>query len=532
MYSFIKSVTDSETGFKLHRPLAGWSFAIIIGTAIGFHWGGSLLWLVAATVAMVWAWGTRRVLPLLFACLALVAWRAALLHERNVVVLNRLETLRGETFELKVTVANDCHIVQRKRGGAYCSFSVDRATFPDGMEVHGTNLLVNFYDKSGEFPCIGETWKVQGKLLHLRSLYRMTLSVRGETAERLPDESRVNYPQYFLSQFRNRLAENLARGVTPSEALLTQTMTLGTRKKLPYTARKLYADTGIIHIFAISGLHVGIVAGILVWILAWSGVLIRTRWLILFPALFSYLLLTGIPPSATRACVMAVIYCFAPSVLRRSDACSAFFVTAAAVLLISPGWIANVGALLSFSVMGGILLLIGPLSYFLNCLFRSKVQRNVVGELPRHQPWHLKLRHGIALILALTISAWIASLPFSLYFFGRISIAGLVLNLFVPTVTIAIVWCACVSAFAGFVLPVVSVILNRLNAFFLECITWAAEGLHTMPWSLVELNEPIGCLLTLLLEASMILIGLWLKGVESRMRFNDLHDPQNYRFFI
>ena len=536
MASLAQTLFDPEIGYRPHRPFIGWAGAIVVGTALGFFFGLPFLWLFVATFCVSLTWrkkGCRHAtLILLFACLSLTAWRAAIVHDRNAAVREQLDTLRerGDTFPLKVTVSNDRQVIWRKRGGPYCRFSVDDAWLPDGTAVHGTNLLVHYYAPSGIFPETGQTWLLHAKLHKTVWHNRMRLSARGETARRLPDEEHRRDPQYGFAKLRDRLAQHLALGVSPAEARLTQTMVLGVRNCLSYDERQRYADAGIIHIFAISGLHVGIVAGFLIWFLAWVGIRLRTRWLILLPALVGYLLVTGVPPSAARACVMALILCVAPAVMRRADAPSALFATAAGVLLIEPGWIANVGALLSFGVMGGILLWMKPLAYFANLLMRSRPQRNPLGDLPQAPPWHLRARQSFATLLGLAISAWMAALPLSLFFFGRVSFIGLFLNLVVPSMTLVIVWCACVSVLMGFLIPAISVFLNRVNAFLLNAINGLSDLFLPFPWVVFETTNRPGLTLTLLMEFALILGGLWIRTLETRLRHADPLDPETHRF--
>lgn len=535
MSSFSEQLFDPDIGFCRHRPLFGWTLALAFGTGLGYFFGGAWSWLLLATGAVVLAWRTKRIsvsVWLLLTCFALAGWRAALLHDRNVEVLSQLRAYQqaGETFELKVTVSNDRHIIQRKRGGPYCRFSADDAWLPDGTAVHGTNLLIYYYDRSGVFPETGETWRLKAKLRANSHPRRMSLSVRGETAVHVPEEDRLLHWEYALVDFRNRLAEHLALGVSEAEAVLTQTMVLGTRARLPYQLRQRYADAGIIHIFAISGLHVGIIAGLVVWLLAWSGLRLRMRILVLCPVLVGYLLLTGVPPSATRACLMALMYCFAPTFLRRADGASALFATAMVVLIVEPGWIANAGALLSFCVMGGLFLFTKPFTYFLNRLFRSTLHRSLLGDIPLVRPWHVALRQHLALLIGLSTAAWIAVLPLCLYFFGRVSLIGILLNLFIPSLTVIVVWAACLSAFAGFVLPIASEVMNRFNAFLLSVIDTLAQKALELPGAVYELEHAPGVTVALLMGAGLIVFGMWLGVQERRCRRQDPLDPETFDF--
>ena len=527
---FFSSFVSPETEFRLHRPIVGWTSAIVLGTALGFFYGGGLFWLCVATCTCFCAWrkGAKASLLLCLTLLALVAWRASAVHDRVQASRERVEDIEeeGEPFELTATVSPDRRIVERKRGGPYCRFTADHVRLADGSELPGITFHIFYYDKRGLFPLPGETWRMIATLRHGNLAYRRNLSVRGERAYHLPEEDRHDAPRYRIAAFRNRLAEHLALGVSPEEAGLTQTMTLGTRSRMTYQTRQRYADAGIIHIFAISGLHVGIVAGLLVWLFAYAGLTLRLRAFLFFPALVAYLLLIDVPPSAARACLMAIIYCFAPCFLRRPSAASAFFFTAAAVLLVEPSWIANAGALLSFGVLGGILLYLHPLAYLFNFAMGSRKEKKPLGTLPQPPAWHMRLRRGVATLLALTLSAWLASIPLCLYFFGRFSLAGLLLNLFVPSLTLVIVWCACLSVGFGFVLPIVSVLLNRFNAFLLALVDACSSCLLEQPWAVVELSDSISPALMLLLEGVFIALGLLLQQVERYLRARDPRDPQ------
>ena len=536
MSTFSTQLFDPHIGFNRHRPLFGWTMAFVFGTGLGYFFGGAWGWLIMATAAMVVAWRAKPegvATWVCLACLALAGWRSALLHDRNEAVLTQLKAYQAsaELFDLKVTVSNDRQIVQRKRGGPYCRFSADDAWLPDGSEVHGTNLLVYYYDRNGNFPKTGETWLLKAKLRANSHPQRMSLSARGETAQHLPQEDQRSNVEYVLAHFRNRLADHLALGVNEAQAVLTQTMVLGTRARLPYQLRQRYADAGIAHIFAISGLHVGIIAGLLVWLIAWGGVRLRMRIWLLLPALLGYLLLTGVPPSATRACLMALMYCFAPTLLRRPDGASALFVTAAIVLVVEPGWIANAGALLSFCVMGGLFLLTKPFTYFINRFLGSPLQRTPLGEMPLERPWHVAVRQYLALLIALSCAAWLSVLPLCLYFFGRVSLVGLLLNLIVPSVTMIVVWTACLSAFCGFLLPALSAVMNRFNAFLLSLVDRLAHSALEIPGAVWELEHQPGVTVSLLMGAALIVFGLWLGMHERRCRQADPLDPENFNFF-
>lgn len=518
-------------GVPLRRPLFGWVAAIVCGTALGFFFPFSICWICAATGSLLLAWIRRfRFLAsgaLIVTCFFLSAWNAAeeqLVHRETLSRLTEARESR-EVITLTGIVGNARTIINRKRGGPYCRFNLDSARFADGKPIAGTQVNVYYYDRSGDFPEVGEAWQLTGKLRRHSAYGTHTLSAQGKTAKPLPEQNRCYRVTYLLYPVREALARNLAIGVSDEEALLTQTMVLGGHKKLPYTLRRRYADAGILHIFAISGLHVGIITGLLVALIATFGLSLRVRVLVLLPILLLYLLLTGVPPSATRACVMALLYFFGSVFLRKSNLAAAFAVTAAAVLILEPAWIANLGALLSFGVMGGILLWMHPLTTLVSKLLRVKRHRTLLANEHLGLAWHVRLRLVFSTYVALTLSAWLAAFPLTLVFFGRVSLVGLLLNAFVPTLTIGIVWMACISSFVGFILPPLALVLNRLNALILSLIDQLAQYLIPLPGAVMEFPGSPGVFLFFILEGLFIWGGIKLRQWEWKVLHAEEEDP-------
>lgn len=529
----LRLLTDPETAPCLRRPIIGWSLLIVCGTAAGFAFGPPLFWLITGTCLALPTWFfRRRLLPMAGLCIALAAWNAAKVRIQHEESSSRLDALPGQTVPLRVLVSDGYRIVPRKNTVPYCRFQAAEAWLEDGHRLRGVNLTVNFYDRNGHFPQIGETWEGTVTFHLTRYPHTATVSMRSENARIVQDAPTLSFFRRTMAAVRKALARNLHIGVSDEAALRAQSITVGSFRKLPYEERQLYSDTGIIHIYSISGLHVGIIVGILAWLVAWSGLYLRSRWIILIPALVAYLLMTGVPPSATRACIMAAIYCFAPCFMRKPDTSTTFFVTLAGCMLIMPEWIRHIGALLSFSALGGILLYYSPLDYFLNRLLHSHPRRNALGDLPKAIPAHVRLRRGAAAVLALTVSAWVATLPLALCFFGRVSIGGMLLNLFVPSLAVVVVWLSVFSATAGFFLPILSSVLNKLTDAILSFIRDAAARIAQESWCVAVLEVPAGGLSTCILGAGIIFLGLWLRALERSCRNADPRDPTAYRFVV
>lgn len=399
--------------------------------------------------------------------------------------------------------------VERKRGKPYYKFKAIEPTFSDGTPIQHTKLNIHFYnndetlllENGSPFPQRGEHWQLDLMFHKSKSTYpqSLTATARPTNAHLLPKKQ--THPKMENQTFED---DEPFDAITPLRSIL-----LGAHYKLPYEMRQQYADAGIIHIFAISGLHVGILCSLFVLILSWVNVRIYRRFFFLFPILIGYLLLTDAPPSATRACIMAIIYCFAITQFRKGDMLTSLLITADIVILWNPFWLYHIGALLSFSVMGGLLLWYKPLTlFFARCFF---VLPDIDNPIPECYPIGKRLRYWLARVFSVTCAAWIVALPLCLYFFQRVSLVGLILNLFVPFLTIFIVWGGILSACIGFFLPCVSAFLNKGCALLLEFIYKTTSCAVELPFATVRLNAPPHGLLVICFMLLILFLGLYLR---------------------
>ncbi len=425
--------------------------------------------------------------------------------------LQRLVHARNTQSPLRITLTVDpdhYQIKQPKRGAPYCSFEAFAACFEDQVPLPSLTLTIQYRNPEGVFPQPNERWQMEvvfnkGSSPHPK---RMTARTTAQQSQRLmlaeanPHRKSINEPPPQPA---------LTDGDRPfNPTLPLKSILLGGHYKLPYDTYQCYAAVGIIHVFAISGLHVGILVSLIFFLLRWCTISLSKRFFILLPLLLCYLLLTGAPPSATRASIMALIYCFAMTPYRRFDSLTALLITAV-IAALNPLWVIHIGALLSFCVMGGILLFFQPLTLTFARLFHA--EPSLEDPHPINFKTFKRCRYHFAQICALTLAAWIAALPLCIHFFGRLSFIGLLLNLVVPTLTIVIVWCAALSALLGFIHPLFSMILNTFNGFLLTQIDALARWAFEIPYAFLDFDLQPHWFITLFFEISLILLGLFFR---------------------
>ena len=194
---------------------------------------------------------------------------------------------------------------------------------------------------------------------------------------------------------------------------------LGDRSRLTADVTDQFAQTGLLHVLAVSGLHVLLVGFVIYEVarpmlmrfqLGWRAVE-GVRAGLTLALLAGYVLLTGAPASVVRAVVMAALLMGGVLVQRSGHALNALGVAACVLLLWRPGQLFEAGFQLSFAAVGGIVVL-NPL--VINSL-PEKWQRGGVAE------WLLRM-------VTVSLAATLGTLPVLLWHFGYVSFAGLVLN--------------------------------------------------------------------------------------------------------
>lgn len=237
--------------------------------------------------------------------------------------------------------------------------------------------------------------------------------------------------QVAFSELRQRAKQSLSMGEAGREDLarVYRAMLLGERLDLTPAQKKNFRLSGTAHLFAISGLHVGIIAGILFGVLNLFRLGEGTRWLLGMLLLGFYVLLTGAPPSAQRAYLMVLCLWGGRLVNRGYAGGSALFASAFAVTLLDPRQPFMLGFQLSYAVVFAILIYGVPLAEAI----RNRLQPDAYSLRPERLLRRF-LRYT-AMSFAISLGAFLGSAPFMIWRFEIFPIAAVVLN--VPLLPLA-----------------------------------------------------------------------------------------------
>ncbi|MFC2058174.1 ComEC/Rec2 family competence protein, partial [Chloroflexota bacterium] len=225
-------------------------------------------------------------------------------------------------------------------------------------------------------------------------------------------------PQEWLYALRNRMSRSLDSALHEPQGSLAQAILLGKRSTIPDETKDSFAETGTSHLLAISGLHVGILAGLTLSIGVWIfGRRRPTYFILALIAVWGYALLSGLHAPVLRASIMGSLWLFADYIGRPNSALTSLLFAAALMLGIHPSILGEISFQLSFAAMAGLVLLTPR--------FQS-LGRRLLGDAAGS-------RRSVSFVitsLSITLGAVLATLPITAYYFHKISLVALPANFF------------------------------------------------------------------------------------------------------
>lgn len=221
----------------------------------------------------------------------------------------------------------------------------------------------------------------------------------------------------IIVDVRKTLATIINRNHDQAQSSFLKGILLADRSGISPDLKQSFVNTGTIHVLAVSGLHVGIIAFIFYVFFGMLRISKKLLLVLTMLGLIFYMYLTGSPPSVVRATIMACAVLSAQLVESKIDVYQSIGLAAMAILVLNPSQIFNVGFQLSFSAVLSIVYLYPKLDV-------------IIEKIPN---WILKYRpiSYILRLFAVSFAAQIGTLPFTAYYFERVSIVALGVNLIV-----------------------------------------------------------------------------------------------------
>jgi competence protein ComEC len=265
--------------------------------------------------------------------------------------------------------------------------------------------------------------------------------VEGETA----------YFDNLIFTIRKNIDEQIRKIYNPVTAGFLRGILLADRSEIKYNEKQDFINSGVIHILAVSGLHVGYILLIFTFIFGRFNIYVKSILTIIGLVLF--LLITGVPPSAFRATVMTIVLISAFLMNKSTNLLNSVAIAALIILIINPEELFNAGFQLSFSAVISIAV-VYP-------VFREKI---------KEMNFQNRLLQGLFLLLGVSLAAQIGTLPVTIYYFGKISLVALFTNLLVIPAVGIIVGIGIFSLFLSILLPFITSFFTIVNELLVKTI--------------------------------------------------------------
>ncbi len=292
-------------------------------------------------------------------------------------------------------------------------------------------------------------------------------------------------------RFRVWAQRTLAHGL-PAEDLelrLLWAMTLGWKTALTDEVAEPFMQSGTMHIFAISGLHIALIAGILVAVLRAAQLPRSACGAVIVPLIWFYTAATGWQPSAIRSTIMMTVIIAGWALRRPGNLLNSLAGSGLLILLWQPAQLFQASFQLSFFVVLAIALLLPPFENLRQRLLQT--DPFLPDELrPRWQRWLDTPVRFITTSFATSLAAWLGSLPLIAHYFHLVTPASLLANLLIVPLSSLALMCNLGALVTGDWLPVATDTFNHSGWFFMRGMIAFSRWVTALPLAFFHVRGP------------------------------------------
>ncbi len=261
-----------------------------------------------------------------------------------------------------------------------------------------------------------------------------------------------------LALIRNAVGKALDTALTEDGASMMRALLLADKSGIDSEVKEGFSTLGISHLFAVSGLHLSILMGMLAFLFEKLELRKPLAYPILAVVTLSYILLTGFAPSMLRAGGMLLLFYLSRFSRRHRDSITSLLVATSLIVILSPNAILDAGLLMSFAATGGILVIGAP------CL-RAIGEKRLFRSKKRSVKLMASTLSYLLSSVVLSLSATAAILPILYLMKERVFFFVFLSNLvFTPFFSLLI-----------FLMPLVLLFLPIRPIVF--CLSWLINGL-------------------------------------------------------
>lgn len=495
------SFDDSRKG-GAKRPILYLAVSFSLGIIFSFHFNIRPFWaiLFSACFAMLVLLLSKRRLPSHLSLYLAIFFLGAASYQNSVILpydhISRFATEEPRKIFIKGVVATDPLTKETFYKQEKASFTVNANSYNEGNGWKNIEGLVNvdLYAGKGKTVSFGDELILEGLISRPASLknpglfnYSRYLEIKGVYAHLKVREDMVfeisgkgsgNHLKLAAYNFRHYIRDTLDKYLEAPYSDFLKAILIGVRSGFDDDIKEDFIKTGTVHILAISGLHVGLIAGA---ILAFFGLLrVPKRYNLIVTAIFLifYSFVAGSNPPIIRAVIMFSMLVIGYLINRDSDLLNSLSLAALLILLWNPKEIFDPSFQLSFLSVASIILFAPKID---NLLMANTIKRDSV--LKRTEAYLLK---GISVSLA----AWIGTWPIIASYFNIVSPIAVISNLIV----IPALFLITVSSFIFFpltIIPnVIAVMFGKYLSVLERTLFFINHYLALFPFSYFRIGAP------------------------------------------
>lgn len=222
---------------------------------------------------------------------------------------------------------------------------------------------------------------------------------------------------FIFYRLRREIGKKADKLFSKQTSKIVKAICIGDRHDLDKDIVNLFTKNGTVHILSVSGLHTGLIYGLIMFFMGMFRISMPKRHIVALIILWCYSLITGMPPSVIRAATIITFIVIGNITQKNYTPINSIAASAFIILLFAPNMIYSLGFQFSYSAYTGIILIFPLLSKNFKTL--NKVTKYILS------------------MLCLTLAAQIASFPLSIYYFHQFPLGSFIANLIVvPIMTI------------------------------------------------------------------------------------------------
>ena len=326
----------------------------------------------------------------------------------------------------------------------------------------------------------------------------------------------LNPVLFLVERCRREIRDFFTAHLASPEAEIAIALITGEQSGIPQEMRDQFSITGVVHVLAISGLNIGIIALISLYLIKalcrcstrlmlMTNITKLAASMTLLPVII-YCLIAGAGIAAVRATVMVIAYLFSIIIDRQDDLWNTFALAAFCILVVSPSSLFDCSFQLSFVSVAAIL-------YF-NPRFSISSFKKSPDFPGLSRPWYHALVLQVMSVLTVTLSATLGTAPLVALYFNRCSPWGIPANLIVvPLIGFLVVPLGLLTSLLIFVAMPPAVMTASIMELLLRLSNAVVAFFSTLPYSDYRITTPT------LPELFLYYAGIWLLFMSKRRKW-------------